>query len=86
MKGFFVTVIMVVLPILSFAHGDSGWAERGNGNEFLPPECQQGVEDPHQPIRPVTDKDVIGRSNTPVDPNCVTSDNHIGTGQPKINN
>lgn len=87
MKGIFITVMMVVLPVMSFASGDSGWAERGNGNEFLPPECHQGIVDPRQPIRPVTDTDVIGASNNiPVDLNCVTNENQIGHGQPKINN
>lgn len=87
MKGCFALLVTIMLPAMGFAGGDSGWAERGNGNESLPPECYQGgVVDPRQPIRPVTDSDIIHSSQDPVDTTCTTNENIIGPTQPKINN
>lgn len=42
MKGFLVIVLGVFLPAMVFAYagGDAGWAERGNGKEYIPPSCQ----------------------------------------------
>lgn len=87
MNYLFVFVMTLLLPLMSVANGDSGWAERGNGKGFAPPpECSQGIVDPRQPIRPVTDTDIIRGGNTPIDPSCLNTGNLIGSGQPKINN
>lgn len=42
MRGFLVIVLGVFLPAMVFATagGDAGWAERGNGKEYIPPSCK----------------------------------------------